>query len=614
MTGPRMSPVHPHRLRGRRLLPFLLAVTLTPLACTSDQPTEVVSQPTGQMAAATGRHPRARIQGAEMATSSARASKSRASFSIASSTTTNGKSVLILADVDGAGTPALADTLAAAGFAVTVRPGPEYTWDGTDPALAGFDVVVHLNGSTYDGAFDFAAQQALSNYVQNGGGYVGAQWNGAEFTPGMAELILQGVGSSGGTEQNCAICQVTYEAVAAQAGHPVLSGLPSSFTFTADAHDGGDQLVTDNTTVLMHGSAGGPAVLVRDFGTGKIVNFSIAPNYPFDDAGMPRDWDAIPPSLSDQNIKGLYVNAVAWAAGSATGQLQTQTITFLPLTDKTFGNPAFSVSASASSDLPVSFTAEGQCTIVGATVTITGAGSCTITAQQAGNADFQPAADVAQSFNIQQATPVINWTPASISAGTPLGSSQLNASATGVGGVSLTGTFTYNPAAGTSLTAGTQSLTAQFAPDDATNYTAATKTITITVATASNITGFFSPVRNMPAMNSANAGSAIPMKFSVGGYRGLQIFAPGFPTSVPVTCPAGSSASTTPIAGSVGTSGLHALGSTYTYVWKTNATWAGTCRKFIMTLSDGSSREAVFRFVPKPNRAATIGRRIIRGR
>ena len=61
-----------------------------------------------------------------------------------------GPSVLILADTDVVATSALAESLADSGVQVTVRPAPEYTWDGTNPSLNGFDVVIHLNGATYD--------------------------------------------------------------------------------------------------------------------------------------------------------------------------------------------------------------------------------------------------------------------------------------------------------------------------------------------------------------------------------------------------------------------------------------------------------------------------------
>jgi hypothetical protein len=45
--------------------------------------------------------------------------------------------------------------------------------------------------------------------------------------------------------------------------------------------------------------------------------------------------------------------------------------------------------------------------------------------------------------------------------------------------------------------------------------------------------------------------------------------------------------------------GLRGDGSKYTYVWKTDRSWAGTCRKFVLTLSDGTTHEALFRFKAK---------------
>src|SRR5207253_6045322 len=89
-----------------------------------------------------------------------------------------------------------------------------------------------------------------------------------------------------------------------------------------------------------------------------------------------------------------------------------QTITFGPLANKTFGDPDFPVSATASSGLPVSFSASGQCTVTSpspGTVHITGAGSCTITASQAGNGTYNSAPDVPQSFSIAKANQTIRF-------------------------------------------------------------------------------------------------------------------------------------------------------------------------------------------------------------
>lgn len=81
-----------------------------------------------------------------------------------------------------------------------------------------------------------------------------------------------------------------------------------------------------------------------------------------------------------------------------------QTITFNPLLDKTTSDPPFTVTATASSGLSVTFTASGPCTVSGNTVTITGAGTCTVTAHQGGNVNYNAAPDVSQSFNITAAT------------------------------------------------------------------------------------------------------------------------------------------------------------------------------------------------------------------
>jgi hypothetical protein len=55
--------------------------------------------------------------------------------------------------------------------------------------------------------------------------------------------------------------------------------------------------------------------------------------------------------------------------------------------------------------LPVSFAASGSCTVSGSSVHITGAGSCTITASQPGNANYNAATNVSRSFPIRCRVP-----------------------------------------------------------------------------------------------------------------------------------------------------------------------------------------------------------------
>jgi hypothetical protein len=88
-----------------------------------------------------------------------------------------------------------------------------------------------------------------------------------------------------------------------------------------------------------------------------------------------------------------------------------QTITFGALAARTYGDADFTVTATASSGLAVSFAATGNCTIAATTVTITGAGSCTITASQTGNTNYNAALNVPQTFSIAKADQTITFDP-----------------------------------------------------------------------------------------------------------------------------------------------------------------------------------------------------------
>jgi carboxypeptidase family protein/Big-like domain-containing protein len=96
-------------------------------------------------------------------------------------------------------------------------------------------------------------------------------------------------------------------------------------------------------------------------------------------------------------------NAAAQVTESTTAQKAGQTITFGPLPDRTAGDPDFTVGATASSGLTVSFAASGQCTVSGTTVHLTGPGSCTITASQGGDSNYAAAPDVPRTFQINSA-------------------------------------------------------------------------------------------------------------------------------------------------------------------------------------------------------------------
>jgi hypothetical protein len=110
--------------------------------------------------------------------------------------------------------------------------------------------------------------------------------------------------------------------------------------------------------------------------------------------------------------------------------------------------------------------------------------------------------------------------------------------------------------------------------------------------------GFFAPVDNLPVVNVVNAGSAIPLKFSLGGDQGLDIFATGHPVSSQVACNSNDPGDPIEETVTAGGSSLsyEAASDRYIYVWKTQKAWKGTCRILNVRLKDGSDHFAKFRF------------------
>jgi hypothetical protein len=109
-------------------------------------------------------------------------------------------------------------------------------------------------------------------------------------------------------------------------------------------------------------------------------------------------------------------------------------------------------------------------------------------------------------------------------------------------------------------------------------------------------TGFFQPVDNMPTVNAAKAGAAVPVKFSLGGDWGLNIFAAGYPRVQLVQCSTGDlidSIEETVTAGS-STLSFDAASGRYTYIWKTDSAWANSCRELQVQLNDGEVYRAWF--------------------
>ncbi len=106
--------------------------------------------------------------------------------------------------------------------------------------------------------------------------------------------------------------------------------------------------------------------------------------------------------LSDNALNGSPATQTIPLLG--TGIAVTQTIAFNPIPNQVQGTTV-SLSASASSGLPVSFTSltAAVCTVSGTTAILVNPGTCTIQASQPGNAQYAAAMPVNQSFTVTPA-------------------------------------------------------------------------------------------------------------------------------------------------------------------------------------------------------------------
>jgi hypothetical protein len=104
--------------------------------------------------------------------------------------------------------------------------------------------------------------------------------------------------------------------------------------------------------------------------------------------------------------------------------------------------------------------------------------------------------------------------------------------------------------------------------------------------------GFQPPLAPFPTVNTANAGSTVPVKFSLAGNQGSAIL-DGPPHFQRANCTTWESiGSPTPVTGP----GLvyNVATDTYTFEWKTPKAWAGRCGTLIVALADGTEHLARF--------------------
>ena len=251
-----------------------------------------------------------------------------------------------------------------------------------------------------------------------------------------------------------------------------------------------------------------------------------------------------------------------------------------------FTDPGATASDSCDTNVPVNVSGTVDANVVGTYTLVYTA------ADDSGNA----ATSVSRTVNVVDTTAPTISCPANIVVYLPLNSTATSmpvsftaptASDTCDASVPVTTTH----ASGSVFSVGSTAVTASTS-DDSGNAASCTFTVTVLY----NFAGFFSPVNNPPTFNNVNAGRAIPIKFSLSGDKGLNIFAAGYPVSQQIACD--TSAPLTDVEGTITTGGstLTYSPDQYHYSWKTDVVWLGTCRVLTVKLNDGSEHTAFFKF------------------
>jgi hypothetical protein len=181
-------------------------------------------------------------------------------------------------------------------------------------------------------------------------------------------------------------------------------------------------------------------------------------------------------------IQATQAGNATYAAATPVNQSfqvtqQSQTITFGALSNQALGTAPFTLSATASSGLTVSFasTTSSVCTVSGDTATLLAAGTCTIQATQAGNASYAAATPVSQSFQVTSESQTITFGALS---GQTLGAAPFRLTATASSGLTVSfasttpSVCTVSGATVTLVAVGTCTIQATQAGNA--NYTAAT--------------------------------------------------------------------------------------------------------------------------------------------
>jgi len=226
------------------------------------------------------------------------------------------------------------------------------------------------------------------------------------------------------------------------------------------------------------------------------------------------------------------------------------TIAFGPIPNHTYGDAPFAVSATGGSTQAVVFAAAGgACSVSGATVTITAAGTCQITASQAGDSNYNAAANVTQGFTVAPAAATLSFGVLNFLYDGTAKAAAVITSPANIPGV----TVTYNGGSAAPVNAGTYAVAATL---NNPNYTAAPITGAETIAAPT-------PAGTNVQDSSVVGSTTISTTFSTVSAGGATTVTPIAPSSAG-TIPGGFDLAGTSLAFDVSTTASYPAGSTIT--------------------------------------------------
>jgi hypothetical protein len=124
-------------------------------------------------------------------------------------------------------------------------------------------------------------------------------------------------------------------------------------------------------------------------------------------------------------------------------------------------------------------------------------------------------------------------------------------------------------------------------------------TTSVSYSVVYDFDGFLWPLQNLPSVNRWKAGRPVPVRFSLGAYRGPAPVAAGYPTVA--GCGAEPLSSGAEKARGVwkrsAIRGAKRTRWTYRFLWRTEQKWAGSCRQLVLKLDDDTIHRVAVQFV-----------------